>query len=90
MRQCYLVKKGSTLRMDWKPAKPDQYALYFKCTSLLVSTFQELYPDTFRYEKTRAIIFDLEEVVPEAELRHCISLALTYHRVKHLPLLGAG
>ena len=29
----YLVKKGSTVRMDWKRAKPDQYAVYFKCTS---------------------------------------------------------
>ena len=26
----YLTKIGSTLRMDWKPKTPDQYAMYFK------------------------------------------------------------
>jgi len=36
----YLAKKGSTIRIDWKPAKPAQYAIYFKCTSKLVSTFK--------------------------------------------------
>jgi len=34
----YLAKKGSTIRMDWKKKKPDQYAIYFKCTSKLVET----------------------------------------------------
>lgn len=85
----YLVKKGSTIRMDWKEKNPNQYAMYFKCTSKLVTTFQQIYGDKFSYEKTRAIVFTLEDKIPEEELKHCISLALTYHHVKHLPLLGA-
>ena len=85
----YLVKKGSTIRIDWKKAKPEQYAVYFKCTSKLVPTFKELYGDRFQYENNRAILFKMDEIVPEKELKHCISLALTYHKVKHLPLLGA-
>jgi hypothetical protein len=85
----YLTKNGSTIRMDWKDRAPDQYALYFKCTSKLVETFRELYPDTFTFEKNRAIVFKMDEEVPKKELKHCISLALTYHKVKHLPLLGA-
>ncbi|MFT7347053.1 MAG: hypothetical protein ACI9CP_001512, partial [Cryomorphaceae bacterium] len=32
----YLIKDGSTVRMDWKKKTPDQYAIYFKCTSKLV------------------------------------------------------
>ncbi len=28
----YLVKGGSTIRIDWKKKNPDQYAIYFKCT----------------------------------------------------------
>jgi len=36
----YLVINGSTLRIDWKKSKPEQYAIYFKCTSKLVSTFK--------------------------------------------------
>ena len=54
----YLVKKGSTIRIDWKTKTPNQYAMYFKCTSKLVSTFREVYGDTFKYEKNRAILFD--------------------------------
>ena len=84
----YLVKKGSTIRIDWKEAKPDQYAMYFKCTSKLVSSFRTVFADQFSYEDNRAIVFQLEEKVPEAELKACIASALTYHTVKHLPELG--
>jgi len=38
----YLTKGGSTIRIDWKPSKPDEYALYFNCKSKLVDTFKEL------------------------------------------------
>lgn len=84
----YLVKKGSTVRMDWKAKKPDQYAIYFKCTSKLVTTFRQVYGDKFQYEKNRAIVFELQEQVPIEETKECIKLALTYHTVKHLDLLG--
>lgn len=84
----FLVKKGSTIRIDWKTKNPNQYAMYFKCTSKLVSTFKEVYGDTFKYEKTRAILFDLNDKVPKAELKECIELALKYHLVKNLERLG--
>ncbi len=85
----YLTKHGSTVRIDWKEKTPNQYAIYFKCTSRLVETFKELHKDTFNYEGNRAIVFQLEDKVPEAELKQCIAMALTYHKIKHLPLLGA-
>jgi hypothetical protein len=75
--------------MDWKVSKPTQYALYFHCQTRLVDTFKELYGQRFRYEGNRAIIFHQDDTVPVAELKHCITLTLTYHRRKHLPLLGA-
>ncbi len=84
----YLAKKGSTLRIDWKAKAPKQYAMYFKCTSKLVSTFREIYGELFKYEKNRAIVFDVEDDLPTEELKECIRLALTYHSVKHLPHLG--
>ena len=84
----YLVKKGSTIRIDWKPKMPTQYAMYFKCTSKLVPTFREVYGAIFKYENNRAIWFDLDEKIPVKELKDCIALALTYHTVKHLPRLG--
>jgi hemoglobin-like flavoprotein len=84
----YLTKHGSTVRMDWKAKAPDQYAIYFKCTSKLVPTFREIYPTEFTYEGNRALVFSLEEELPAEALKHCIKVALTYHKVKHLPLLG--
>ncbi|MCP3929970.1 MAG: DUF1801 domain-containing protein [Bacteroidetes bacterium] len=85
----YLTKYGSTVRMDWKEKNPEQFAIYFKCTSKLVPTFKTIYKDKFTFEGNRAIVFKLNDKIPEIELKHCISLALTYHKVKHLPLLGA-
>jgi len=84
----YLTKQGSTLRMDWKKNKPDQYALYFKCTSKLIPTFKRVYKDLFSYEGNRAIVFQLKQSIPEAELKRCITAGLTYHKVKQLPRLG--
>lgn len=84
----YLVKKGSTIRIDWKAKAPHQYAMYFKCTSKLVPTFIELFGDSFNYEKTRAIVFNLDQEIPADKLKVCIRLALKYHHLKHLPLLG--
>ena len=84
----YLAKKGSTIRIDWKEKSPDQYAMYFKCTSKLVNTFKEVYGDKFNYETTRAIVFKFDEEVPSKELKECIEMALSYHTIKNLPLLG--
>ena len=84
----YLVKKGSTIRIDWKSKTPNQYAMYFKCTSKLVPTFIEVYGDIFRYENNRAILFNISEKIPEKELKECIEMALTYHSIKNKPLLG--
>lgn len=84
----YLAKKGSTIRIDWKAKTPQQYAIYFKCTSKLVTTFKKVFGSTFNYEKNRAIIFTLEDKVPKKELKKCIRMALHYHSLKELPLLG--
>ena len=85
----YLVKDGSTIRINARNAQPNQYAIYFHCKTRLVDTFKVLYGDTFRYEGNRAIIFNVDDEIPIAALEHCISLSLTYHQRKKLPLLGA-
>ncbi len=85
----YLVKGGSAVRLDWKAKAPNQYALYFNCNTKLVESFREIYGDVFHFDGKRAIIFSESDVVPKRELAHCIKLALTYHTVKHLPLLGS-
>lgn len=83
----YVTKKGSTLRIAWKPKKPDHYGMYFQCSSRLVATFKRLYNDTFTFEGNRAIIFELQDAIPVEELKSCIRAALIYHTVKHLPTL---
>ena len=85
----YVTKSGSTIRMAWNASTPEQYALYFNCKSKLVDTFKELYGDALKFEGNRAIVFNKRDKLPLSKLRYCILLALTYHKRKHLPLLGA-
>lgn len=84
----FVTKQGSTLRMDWKAKNPEQYALYFQCTSRLVTTFKDLFGEALQFEGKRAIIFPLQEKLPEDIIKQCIKAALRYHKVKHLPTLG--
>jgi len=73
---------GSTVRMDAVKQRPGQYALYFHCQTNLVETFRELYPTQLKYQGNRAIVLDVKDDIPEETLRHCVSLALTYHQKK--------
>jgi len=84
----YISKQGSTIRIDWKKKNPNQYAMYFNCSSRLIATFRMVFNKTFQYEGNRAIIFDLDKPLPEIELKKCIEAALMYHKIKKLPLLG--
>lgn len=75
-------RTGSTVRMNSVKGSNRHYALYFHCQTGLVDQFRELYPDIFRFEGNRALIFDVAQPLPRAPLAHCIALALTYHRRK--------
>ena len=72
------TKSGSTIRIDQEKKVAGQYAVYFHCQTDLVETFRELYPE-LRYGGNRSILLRVEDKLPEAELRHCVALALTYH-----------
>lgn len=85
----YVTKTGSTIRIGWKKSSPEQYAMYFHCRTRLVDTFKALYKGQFVFDGNRAIVFTEDEEIPVNELKQCVSLALTYHLVKHLPMLGA-
>lgn len=85
----YAVKGGSPIRIDWKSKCPDQFAMYFNCKTKLVDTFREMYGDSLKFEGNRAIILMAQQAIPKNELGHCIQLALTKHKRKNLPLLGA-
>ncbi len=73
------TKSGSTIRIDWYKKDPGKVALFFHCQTDLVETFREIFPECFTYEKNRALIIEKGGKLQEKELRHCISMALTYH-----------
>lgn len=85
----YLHKFGSTVRLSWSKKNPDCASIYFTCSSSLLETFREIYPDVFEYEGKRAIHLPIGEPVAEKQFVYCLSLALNYHRINNLPLLGA-
>lgn len=78
----YLANGGSTIRLGWSAKNPSQYGIYYTCTTKLGPHFKKIYPDTFKFEKNRAIIFDLKEAIPVDELKQCLTLALTYKYTK--------
>ena len=76
------TKSGSTIRIGREKHTDGDCGIYFHCQTTLVDTFKEIYGDTFKYEKNRAIIFNKDEELPTRELSDCISMALTYHGKK--------
>lgn len=74
-------KSGTTIRIDWKPKYPEQYALYVNCKTTLIDTYRSLFPE-FTYEGNRAMIFNVHQALPENEVRLCVSMALKYHHNK--------
>ncbi|MBV9559896.1 MAG: DUF1801 domain-containing protein [Bradyrhizobium sp.] len=77
-------RSGSTIRIDQVKSTAGRTAVYFHCQTNLVETFRELYPH-LRYGGNRSILLDANDELPEAELRHCVALALTYHLNKLKP-----
>ncbi|ANW23137.1 hypothetical protein BA953_02380 [Vibrio coralliilyticus] len=85
----FSVKSGSPVRIDWKSTTPDQYYLFFHCQTKLVDTFRELYGDVLDFQGNRAIVLELSKPLPKDAIRPCLIMSMTYHKIKHLPLLGA-
>jgi hypothetical protein len=75
-------KAGSTVRMDWKAKDPETYAMYFHCQTNLVETFRSMFPQDFTFAGNRALVFRLDERVPQDALAVCIAAALTYHSAR--------
>lgn len=85
----YTTKTGSPIRMDWKQASQQQISVYFNCNTILVETFREIYGDSLTLVGKRELVLCLAQPLPEVQLRACFAMALNYHKLKTLPLLGA-
>lgn len=72
-------KSGSTIRIDWKEATPENVYVYFNCKTTLIADIKDIYNDVFSYGGNRSLIFQVSNDLPVDELSGCIEMALTYH-----------
>lgn len=70
---------GTTVRINAVKGSADRYAIYVNCKTTLLESFRQLYPEAFTFEGNRAILFRVGQPLNADALRHCLTLALTYH-----------
>lgn len=56
----------------------EHVALFFHCQSSVVPEFRAMFPDDFRYDGNRAVLFRPGEDLQKDKLRLCIAHALQY------------
>ena len=71
------TRSGTTIRID---REGDGTALFVNCQTDLIERYKAVYPETFGYSGTRAILIDNDRPLDQAALAHCIAMALTYHQ----------
>ena len=76
-------KSGSMVRIDWKKQTPDNYYLYFLCTTTIVAQIRYRFGDAFIYSGNRALVFDVEKDSSWVDVCECVELAFTYYLKKH-------
>jgi hypothetical protein len=74
------TKSGTTIRIHWKPRRPERCALYVHCQTGLLEQYRRLHRASLEFEGNRAVLFPIDQPLPKAALRDCVKRALTYHR----------
>ena len=69
-------RTGSSVRLA--PRKDGRVSMHFICHTGLVERFREIYGQELTFEGNRTIIIDTQKPMPDAALRHCVSMALTH------------
>jgi len=77
-------KSGTTIRINAHKRSDSEYGLYVNCQTDLLDRYRMLYSDTLRFEGNRAILFTGDNPLPAEPVRHCIAMALLYHREKRV------
>lgn len=77
------TKSGTTIRIDKDNTHGGDYALYVNCKSSLVADWRERYP-ALNFGGDRSVHFSAGDALPEEEMRHCIAMALSYHKRKRM------
>jgi len=71
---------GTTVRLNALKGSADGYALFLNCKTTLLEQYRHLYPEAFGYDGQRGVLLTTAREPDAAALKHCITLALTYHR----------
>lgn len=74
-------KSGTTIRLGENATEDGDYAMFVHCQTNLVSQWREHYPE-LHYSSTRALNLNSRAKLPVDAVKHCIALALTYHKRK--------
>lgn len=65
----------------------EHYAMYVNCQTTLLDTYRELYADQLSFLGDRGLVVRVDEALPNAEVGHCVPLALRDHAdKKRLPV----
>lgn len=73
---------GSTLRVAWKSQRPKHIGLFVNCRTTLAEDIRTVWPDSFEYEKARALWLPLDAPLPRDAVAHAALMTLTYHLPK--------
>ena len=76
----FATPNGTPLRID--RFSDTQIALFVHCQTHLIEDWISLFSDTLNFSKNRAILFELDEPIPEEPLKICIDQAFNYHSKK--------
>ena len=79
------TKSGTTIRLGWSAKHPDAASLFVSCQTSLIESWRDQYGDELSFVGNREIRFPLGQNPPTAPVRHCIAMALTYHKRKSAP-----
>lgn len=72
-------RAGTTIRLAWKPASPENLQLLVHCTTSLIDAWRGRFPG-LAFAGNRALLLPLDAQLPRGELAQMIGMALTYHR----------
>ena len=73
---------GLTIRLDPCSSIREKVGIYCHCRSSFIEQCRMNFGDFFEYDGKRGILLNVNEKLPEQELRKLVYMALTYHSMK--------
>jgi hypothetical protein len=72
---------GTTIRLGWDEAG-QAVSVFVHCQTTLVKEWRDLYETKLELIGNRQLRLRTDKPLPQAALKHCIAMALTYHSRK--------